>query len=127
MYPPVYPHFGLSLIQWGTGPLLFFFFFFYQTTIQGLYPGLPNEGQFEKLNIHIDTSSGDVTIIQLPLYILIYFDTGMSGRVVLNDQADRIPDFWLWSYSDVQVQYDELMEVAMTRPVQNVRTSLYKL
>ena len=46
-----------------------------------------------------------------------FFDfTGMTGKVVLDENADREPDYWVWSYKPGRVKLEPFLKVRMTLP-----------
>ena len=40
----------------------------------------------------------------------------MTGKVVLDENADREPDYWVWSYKPGRIKLEPFLEVRMTNP-----------
>ena len=49
------------------------------------------------------------------------FNTGASGHVVLDENADRDPDYWLWHYKPGEVTMTPFDQIEMTAPKGQVR------
>ena len=47
---------------------------------------------------------------------------GMSGEVVLDDNADREPDYWLWHFGEDMEQFEHWTDINMTDPPGEVCT-----
>ena len=41
----------------------------------------------------------------------------MTGKVVLDENVDREPDYWVWSYAPGREKLEPFLKVRMTLPV----------
>ena len=51
----------------------------------------------------------------------------MSGSVVLDDLADREPDYWMWHLSPKMDAFDYWLDIQMTQPQGQVRWVVFML
>ena len=54
---------------------------------------------------------------------LTCFIIGITGTVLLDDNADREPNYWVWSYGPKDDELTPWMDVLMTRPPDQVKYS----
>lgn len=40
----------------------------------------------------------------------------MTGTVMIDDQGDRDPDYWMWSLAPGQEQFEPFLKVQLTQP-----------
>ena len=50
------------------------------------------------------------------MYETVLFNTGKTGKVVLDQNADREPDYWVWSYAPGREKFEPFLKVGMTLP-----------
>ena len=45
---------------------------------------------------------------------VVLISLGITGRVALDDNADRQPDYWLWSYGSQQSVFELVVKLSIT-------------
>ena len=55
----------------------------------------------------------------------VVFISGVSGPVVMDENADREPDYWLWHMAASGDQFQVWTEVRMTAPAGQVSFSCF--
>ena len=50
----------------------------------------------------------------------MFIFSGKSGHLLLDDQADREPDYWLWQLKPDSQKFEYYAEIKMTEPRGNV-------
>jgi len=50
----------------------------------------------------------------------LLFDVGISGSVLINDDADRLNSYNIWDYADGQDSYQKSMLIDLTQPPDKV-------